>query len=836
MSHQRRKLFLSNLGRHIADEMPQGWVHEQLRTGNAIVLVDGVDELPPDQRDEMREWLRDLIDTFPESRYIVTSRPGAAGSNWLHEEQFISLELQPMTSSDIRLFISQWHSAIKSQLSDNDAIQEIDEYERRLLGKLHGQRYLRILAETPLLCALLCALHRDRRAHLPHNRMELYEVALDMLLERRDSEQQIAGDVVLSRTHKTLLLQDIAYWMVKNGHSEVEKEWIVRRIEAKLPAMSISVVPSIVYRNLLERSGLLREPVTDYVDFVHRSFQEYLAALDALAQEDIGLLVDNAHLDQWREVVIMAAGRAYPKPREKLLTGLIRRGDGDESHRDQLYLLAVACLETSPELPIEIRSEIRARVTDLLPPRNITIAKSLALAGEFVTDLLAQAKPRGARETASTVRAAAEIGGEAAFEIIKKYRLDQRTTVGNELIRAWSRFDIDDYAKEIVLHNATLRYRLTISDPDVLPAIKHFPQLVYLFLDYRGQLDLLPLSSLRNLKTLLIQAQTRKLVGMDVFKDLVSLETLDLGAIPLDGIELLASLTNLRSLNLATCQLREIGALSGLNKLQVLNCNNNEISDVAPLRAMEDLETLRLNGTGVSDISPLQAITKLIHLELGGTKVSDLTPLASMTKLRKLQLEDTGVTDVSILRGLLQLMELRMAGTSVSDLSALSSLNQLRFLDIGETKVSDLEALAQNERLFTLLLPKTEVSDISPLAGLKSLRRVDLSGTNVTNIQALAGHRYMTNLQLANTEVTDISVVADMPALYTLDISNTRVSDLSPLVARKRFIGIRMLGSDVYDLRPLSGVRVHSVALSSKMRNDPRLRIPEGLSVHWINV
>ena len=58
----------------------------------------------------------------------------------------------------------------------------------------------------------------------------------------------------------------------------------------------------------MERSGLLREPAAGRVDFVHRTFQEYLAAKAAVDNDEIGLLVTNAHDDQWREVVVMAAG------------------------------------------------------------------------------------------------------------------------------------------------------------------------------------------------------------------------------------------------------------------------------------------------------------------------------------------------------------------------------------------------------------------------------------------------------------------------------------------------------------------------------------------------
>ena len=72
---------------------------------------------------------------------------------------------------------------------------------------------------------------------------------------------------------------------------------------------------SSVRRLFIERSGILREPIKGQVDFTHRTFQEFLGAQAALDEEDIGLLVKNSHDQQWREVVILAAGLARANER-----------------------------------------------------------------------------------------------------------------------------------------------------------------------------------------------------------------------------------------------------------------------------------------------------------------------------------------------------------------------------------------------------------------------------------------------------------------------------------------------------------------------------------------
>ena len=66
--------FPLTVGRNLTHEMPAGWVHGLLRSGQALVLVDGVDEMPEAQRKKVREWLEEMASSFPDARYGVHSR------------------------------------------------------------------------------------------------------------------------------------------------------------------------------------------------------------------------------------------------------------------------------------------------------------------------------------------------------------------------------------------------------------------------------------------------------------------------------------------------------------------------------------------------------------------------------------------------------------------------------------------------------------------------------------------------------------------------------------------------------------------------------------------
>ncbi|GAB3407226.1 NACHT domain-containing protein [Flindersiella endophytica] len=484
--------FLDDIGRHIADEMPPGWVQETLRTGRGIVLVDGVDELPEDRRPHVHAWLGELIETFPKATYFVTSRPAAVEVDWLEDYGFAVAELQPMTAADVRSFVHRWHEAMRSQCVEQDEIDELTELEARLIDTIADRRALRRLSENPLLCALLCAMHREQRGEIPESRMELYETTLTVLLESREKERGLA---TLTRTEQIVLLSDLAYWMVRNGLVDAARERVVERLAKTLESTAHSgEAPEAMYRRLLERTGLLREAVVGRMDFVHRSFQDYLAAKAAVEADDIGVLIDHSHLEPWHEVVVMAAGHASRKQRDELLKGLLRKRIGKRQFRDRLDLLAVACLETSPDLDPALREEIQRRTSGLLPPRDDGTARILARGGEFVLDLLAKSTPTGPAEVAATIRAAAYIGGDAAMRFVARFANDPSHAAKQALWDTWDRFDPEEYAR-VVLRGSVLDLEsLTIRDPNKVAGLRHLRnlrRLVYEASDAdRARLDL----------------------------------------------------------------------------------------------------------------------------------------------------------------------------------------------------------------------------------------------------------------------------------------------------------------------------------------------------------
>jgi hypothetical protein len=639
--------FLREVGRHIAREMATGWVHQQLRSGRAIVLLDGVDELAEDRRREVQRWLAELVNTFPNARYVVTSRPGAAPRDWLVGAGFLSAELEPMTQTQVQAFAHRWHEAVRSQCLTEPDRDLVTEQEHRLLAALERHRHLRQLSGYPLLCALLCALHRDRRGQLPGNRMELYEVALHMLLERRDRERRIDTQPALGRTEQTLLLSDLAYWLIRNGWSDAAREEAIDRLTLKIQAMpQVEADPTQVYQVLLVRTGLLREQVEGRVDFVHRSFQEYLAAKQAVNEADFGVLEGHAHEPQWHEVVVMSAGHAGATSREALLRGLLARADNRKTpsaNRHLLRLVALASLEMSPERSPELERAIRIATAKLLPPRTEAAARALGRAGPFVIDLLMATRPDSEHSTALTVEAARESGDPAALPLLARFGTDSRLRVVDALIRAWPQFDAEEYARRVLSDSPLDAGWLTVTDLRALPALRWLLHLNHLKVAQSPPIDLNFVRDLPALRTLV--APTYDLTPLAWH----GLRRLEIAALP------------------GPLDLRPLGHMPRLTELVVTGRVTNEL--VLP---EIDLEELGIDATHfysvgrtewpslrslalyhVDDIAPLEMarLPYLTGLDLHLSDSCSLDGLPRLPALQRLALHFRTPPDLSFLLG-----------------------------------------------------------------------------------------------------------------------------------------------------------------------------------------
>jgi hypothetical protein len=474
----------------IAGLMPTGWAHRQLDS-KAILLVDGVDEVPENQRREVRDWLGGLLSGRSDLRVVVTSRPAAASARWLNAEGFTPVFLERMGPADIKALIRHWHDAVRHAGDLPCEPHRLPGYEQRLLAQLDGSAHLRNLAASPLLCAMLCALNLDRDSNLPRSRMEIYQAAVDMLLKRRDEKRGVHSTMPdLTSRDQLELLQQVAWWLTLNGRTELSRNEAEHQIGQRLAGIrNITASAAAVLDHMIQRSGILREPVPDRIDFVHRTFQEYLAAREAADQGHTGALLEHAHLDTWRETIILAVGHANVPIRNRLLAGLLDRADQQPKQARRLRLLAAACLETAPAVDPHLLGTVRSHLRELVP-RSIAEARSLAAVGEpLLTELPADITTLTEAQAAATIRAAALVNGPAALDTLARYASDPRSHVQRQLITDWEYFDPIEYADKVLADAPLVDGRVDIRNAALLPALPRLRHLTRTAVEAAGRCE-----------------------------------------------------------------------------------------------------------------------------------------------------------------------------------------------------------------------------------------------------------------------------------------------------------------------------------------------------------
>ncbi|MCP4104399.1 MAG: SUMF1/EgtB/PvdO family nonheme iron enzyme, partial [Desulfobacteraceae bacterium] len=302
-------------------------LEDALDKGKTIVLLDGLDEIPTQEK---RTFVRDAVTAFArryeKSRFIVTCRVlSYQNPEWkLDEKDFPVFELAPFDEQKIDAFIGAWYEDLL-RLNVIKSTDERDILARRLKGAVRRPDLWR-LAPNPLLLTVMALVH-THKGRLPDARALLYEETTDILLWRWEQVKTV-GEKSLPRLQELLLeaeradvdLKKLLWRLAFEVHGKSEskggeladiKEWELEKALAALHPRKSKDWAGQVIRTIKMRAGLLLEREPEVYSFPHRTFQEYLAGAHLSSQADFAkqasALVETGNF--WREAVLLAVGR-----------------------------------------------------------------------------------------------------------------------------------------------------------------------------------------------------------------------------------------------------------------------------------------------------------------------------------------------------------------------------------------------------------------------------------------------------------------------------------------------------------------------------------------------
>jgi len=378
-------------GLPIPPEILAQMFHAALRERRALIMLDGFDEVPAAERvptaDAVNEfigtWIRDVPPGRASNKLIATSRIAGYHDAPLPADLTL-VTIEPMTEDALEAFLLGRFTEVLAQLaSQRDAPADPlagEHATRRLLSQLDekGNEYVRGLAANPLLAGVMVSVFIDKDSALPRQRVELYDAEVTTLTDVWRSRlsgtysRDVADEIFRA-------LPAVAAYIHENYPTEVIRAADFRdrllaevsRLKPQAPGSPagpplVAAVESLVQIMQVEL-GLLVASSPEAFRFAHRSFQEFLAAQDLIADpaRSASRILDRLGDPRWREPILMAIGLVNWRHKDKMigLTESLLAQDGPLAQFfPETALLLSAAIPQMTEVPPEVVRQTAGRL------------------------------------------------------------------------------------------------------------------------------------------------------------------------------------------------------------------------------------------------------------------------------------------------------------------------------------------------------------------------------------------------------------------------------------------------------------------------------------------
>ena len=238
-----------------------------LETGRAIILFDGLDEVPEhdEQRQRTTEELQKFWRKYQDTQMIITCRVAATDYSFT---EFTYIEMADFDGSQVDQYAFNW-------------FRKEPEKAREFLGALKKpeNRGLYDLGHNPLLLSMICLAY-DETLVIPKRRVELYEEALDALLKKWDASRNIQRDEIykkLSLGRKRQMFSRIAAEAFEEGKIFFIQRQLIQSIEIYLKNLppddtGETIDGDAILQSIVAQHGIIVERAIKLYAFAHLTF------------------------------------------------------------------------------------------------------------------------------------------------------------------------------------------------------------------------------------------------------------------------------------------------------------------------------------------------------------------------------------------------------------------------------------------------------------------------------------------------------------------------------------------------------------------------------------
>ncbi|MBQ9894673.1 MAG: hypothetical protein IJM38_04730 [Ruminococcus sp.] len=251
---------LSEYSSNINDEM----LETSLKKGCYAILFDGFDEIKNELSDTVAQEIIKFSNIYDQNYYIVSSRPSDIFISW---SDFKELHTEPLTKNQAISLIDKLEFDIETK----------SKFKNELITTLFNRH--KSFASNPLLLTIMLLVYSDN-GFIPYDFFEFYGEAFRVMFYKHDKSKNFKREI-----HSKLTEYDLenifAYFCFRSFFKEQfsfnEKE-LIDLINLSIEKSGINVQSTDVLKDFCENLSMLIKEGLEY-KFVHRSFQEYFAAI-----------------------------------------------------------------------------------------------------------------------------------------------------------------------------------------------------------------------------------------------------------------------------------------------------------------------------------------------------------------------------------------------------------------------------------------------------------------------------------------------------------------------------------------------------------------------------